>query len=522
MAISTQIEGRAARGQLRLAPPRLLSDEALAARVRAGDERAFEALYRRYRDRLYGYCASILRQPEDAEEALQSAMAGAFRSLTGVEERALEVRPWLYRIAHNQCISMLRRRPPLAAEALSGSETSPAQGPMERLETVEELAALREDLLTLPADQLGALVLRELSGLTHEQIAGVLDESPAGVKQLIYQARLGLTGMVEGRRMDCGEVRRRLSDGDGRVLRARGIGAHLRACPGCRAFRETNAARPRQLLALAAALPLAVAERILRAIQDASGGLGGGGGGAAAGTGAAASGALSGIGGGIGAKLAVVVAISAVGGSIVVGPGATRDHEPERQAPASAAAIRPASPAPVAGAGTTVAGGSGARYTPVPVSTKAAVPDSQAPPGASGPASPVAAPVAPSEPAPPAAGPASGPGSARARARASNPSPPVGAAPGPPARPGSPVGAPAQPLAPGQPGRGGLPAGVPDPPAATVPEAASPPAPVPAPAATAAPEVASPPASAPAPPAATEGVPATPGDPRPADRGVAQ
>jgi Sigma-70, region 4 len=394
---------------------------------------------------------------------------------------------------------------------------------MERLETVEELAALRQDLLTLPADQRGALVLRELSGLTHEQIADVLDESPAAVKQLIYQARLGLTGMAEGRRTNCGEVRRRLSDGDGRVLRARGIGAHLRACSGCRAFRETTAALPRQLAALTPVLPLAVAERILRAIEGASGGLGGGGGGAAAGTGAAASGALSGIGGGIGAKVAVVVAVSAAGGSIVVGPGATRDHEPEREAPASAAATRPASTAPVAGALRTFARGPGARYTRVPVGTKAATPDSQPQPGGSGPASsPVAASAAPAEPGSPAAGPPSAPGSARARARASIPSPPVGAAPGSPARPGIPVGAPAQPSAPGQPGRGGLPAGVPDPASATMPEAASPPETVPAPAATAAPEVASPPAGAPAPPGATEAAATTPGDPRPADRGVAQ
>lgn len=334
MAIDTEPGAGPGRGRLSLAPARLLSDEALAAGIRAGDERAFEVLYRRYHARLYAYCASILRQPEDAEEALQSAMAGAFRSLCGSEERAMAVRPWLYRIAHNQCISMLRRRPPVAALALSGSETSLAPSPLERLETAEELAVLREDLLKLPPDQRGALVMRELAGLTHEQIAGVLDQSTAGVKQLIYQARLGLAGMAEGRRTDCHEIRRRLSDGDGRVLRARGIGAHLRSCRGCREFRATTGALPRRLASLTPALPLALAERILRAIHGVSGGLGAGGGGASAA--AAACGAFSGLGG----KLAAVAAAGAAGGAIVVGPAAAPDPEPPRPAPPARSRLR--------------------------------------------------------------------------------------------------------------------------------------------------------------------------------------
>lgn len=337
MGTTAYSEEQGRRGPLRLAPLALLSDEALAGRVRAGDERAFEALYGRYRDRLYRYCASILRQPEDAEEALQSTMLGAYRSLVQSDERELVVRAWLYRIAHNQCIDLLRRRPAHAVTALSGLESSPDQGPAERLETADELARVREDLLSLPAGQRAALVLRELSGLSHEQIADVLDESAAGVKQIIYQARLTLTDMAEGRRMDCHEIRRRISDGDGRVLRSRSVGAHLRSCAGCTAFRTNTVARPGQLAAIAPALPLVAAERVLEAIRSAAGGLGGGGGAAAASAGAVSSGALSGFGGGLGAKLALVATASVVGGSIAAVPvviGNAR-RPPERQ-PAAA------------------------------------------------------------------------------------------------------------------------------------------------------------------------------------------
>ncbi len=85
MTTNTRTGRVTSRAPLRLAPVALLSDEALAERVRAGDERAFEVLYRRYQDRLHRYCGSILRQPEDAEEALQSTMLAAFRDLSGAE-----------------------------------------------------------------------------------------------------------------------------------------------------------------------------------------------------------------------------------------------------------------------------------------------------------------------------------------------------------------------------------------------------------------------------------------------------
>lgn len=407
MAITTELT-TAGRGEVRIAPPALLSDEALAARVRRGDERAFEALYHRYRDPLHRYCASILRQPEDAEEALQSVMVAAFRSLAGTEPRSLKVRPWLYRIAHNQCVGMLRRRPGHRAEALTGSEPSPSPGPAERLLAGEELARLREDLLALPADQRGALVMRELAGMSHGQIAEALGESAASVKQLIYQARTALHGMADGRGLDCHEVRRRVSDGDGRVLRSRSIGAHLRACEGCRIFREATSVRPGQLAALAPALPMGGADRILEAVLGLSGGLGGGGGGAligaGAGAGAAVGGGLPALGGGIGAKLAAVATAGVLGGSVIAIPvAADSARQPSPTRPAATAAGASLAPS----AGGSVAPG----VTPATVLARPRGPRPAAPPAEAVAARPADG-GAPARAAPGPAGPEPG-GSAR-------------------------------------------------------------------------------------------------------------
>src|SRR5215211_9400922 len=92
-----------------LGSSRLAGDSRLARLAARGDQRAFAAIFERYHQPLYRYCRSILANDEDAQDALQNTMAKVLQALPG-EERELALKPWLYRIAHNEAISMLRRR----------------------------------------------------------------------------------------------------------------------------------------------------------------------------------------------------------------------------------------------------------------------------------------------------------------------------------------------------------------------------------------------------------------------------
>ena len=103
-------------------------------------------------------------------------------------------------------------------------------------ESRERLRTLVADLATLSERQRSALVMRELSGLSHEQIAAALGTSSGAARQVVYEARQALLELEEGRGMECERVRMALSDGDGRRLRGRGVRAHLRGCQGCRDF----------------------------------------------------------------------------------------------------------------------------------------------------------------------------------------------------------------------------------------------------------------------------------------------
>ncbi len=95
----------------RSAPFGVLGDERLAQRAGAGDDRAFAVVYERYHHILYRYCRSILNGDADAQDALQSTFAAAFASLRS-GQRDAPLRPWLFRIAHNESISTVRRRRP--------------------------------------------------------------------------------------------------------------------------------------------------------------------------------------------------------------------------------------------------------------------------------------------------------------------------------------------------------------------------------------------------------------------------
>jgi RNA polymerase sigma factor (sigma-70 family) len=238
---------------------RLRREGVLRSRAARGDAAAFAAVYERHHQALYRYCRSILRHEEDAQDALQSTFARAFAALQD-ERRDFELKPWLFRIAHNEAISILRRRRETSELAdVPGEEGETEQRVSER----EELRMLRYDLADLPDRQRSALVLRELNGLSHTEIGAVLDLSPSAVKQSIFEARTALFSCREGREMPCHDVRRMLSDGDGRVLRGRGVRAHLRSCPECRRFKRDLAQRPAALRMLAPPLPTAGAAALL-------------------------------------------------------------------------------------------------------------------------------------------------------------------------------------------------------------------------------------------------------------------
>jgi RNA polymerase sigma factor (sigma-70 family) len=294
--------------------------------------RSIAAVYERYHQNLYRFCFSIVGNAEDAQDALQNAMLKAIRALPG-EQREIQLKPWLYRIAHNESIEVLRKRREEAG--IDPELVASSAGPEEAAAVRERLRRVLADLSELPERQRGALVMRELAGLGFGEIGEALGTSEATARQTVYEARLGLRQLEAGREMSCESVMRQISDADGRTMRRRDIRAHLRACAACRQFRDSIEDRSHDLAAIAP-LPAAASAGILHAL------LGGAGGQAGAGTGA---GAASTIGAGAGkavatsavlksaATVAVVAALGVGaadrGGVIDVGlpggGGATRD-----------------------------------------------------------------------------------------------------------------------------------------------------------------------------------------------------
>lgn len=297
------------------------SSARLTRAAAAGDPRAFEEIFRAYHQEIYRYCLAILHDVGDAEDAMQATMAAALRALPG-EEREIALKPWLYRVAHNEAISVLRRRrDSVAPEDLPESGEASAAEDAERR---ERLRALVTDLNALPERQRGALVMRELSGLEYEEIGAFLGCSEPAARQAVYEARLALRERSKGRDMSCEEARRAISDGDRRRLRGRKLKAHLASCEGCRDFQAAIDVRRDDFQALCPALPAAAASGMLAGLIGAASanaagtGAAAGGGAVAAGAGGGAAAGLAGAGGaaaglaGTGAAKVAAVAAAAV------------------------------------------------------------------------------------------------------------------------------------------------------------------------------------------------------------------
>ena len=164
-------------GRGRTAGLRFAGDDRLARLAAKGDPAAFAAIYRRYQSDLGRYCQAILGSREQAEDALQNTMISALKALPG-ETREIALRPWLYRVAHNESISLLRQRK--SFEEIDPELPEANSDPQPRAEAREGLAGLLRDLEALPERQRGALVMRELSDFSYEDIAASFDFSEGG------------------------------------------------------------------------------------------------------------------------------------------------------------------------------------------------------------------------------------------------------------------------------------------------------------------------------------------------------
>jgi RNA polymerase sigma factor (sigma-70 family) len=166
---------------------RTQSDRRLVRLVREGYESAFEEIVRRYGRALGRYAAGIVGAR--SEDVTQDAFSKALLALRR-DDTEIELRPWLYRIVRNTALNDLRDRPAAAvelAESIAAGRT-----PAETIEQREELAELMTRLRALPEAQRAAIVMRELEGLNHEEIAAALGLSGGGARQAIYRARRAL------------------------------------------------------------------------------------------------------------------------------------------------------------------------------------------------------------------------------------------------------------------------------------------------------------------------------------------
>src|SRR5471032_1789179 len=96
---------------------RLQSDERLIALIRRGQHAAFETLCSRYQARLLSFCRHMLGSREDAEDVLQEVFAAAYNAVLA-DEREINVRPWLYRIARNRSLNHLRRASAIGVDSM--------------------------------------------------------------------------------------------------------------------------------------------------------------------------------------------------------------------------------------------------------------------------------------------------------------------------------------------------------------------------------------------------------------------
>ncbi|MFI4990686.1 MAG: RNA polymerase sigma factor [Solirubrobacterales bacterium] len=338
---------------------RLQSDERLIALTRRGQHAAFEALCARYQTRLLSFCRHMLGSREDAEDVLQEVFAAAFNAVLA-DEREINVRPWLYRIARNRSLNHLRRASAVGVDSMDIHFADHGMSTGDRAIRRESFRELLSDVHDLPETQRTALLLREIDALSYEQIAHAMETTVPSVKSLLVRARISLAEAAEARKLSCAEVRLELGEvAEGLAKLSAPARRHVRGCERCRSFKKQLKENNHALAAILPVGPLLIFKKVLLAklglakLGSASAGSAQLAGGAGATVGAAgAAGAAGGASAGgiftVGAGALATKAVAGLAAAAIVGAGVAADqsshhrHHAARTASASASIARPA------------------------------------------------------------------------------------------------------------------------------------------------------------------------------------
>jgi RNA polymerase sigma-70 factor (ECF subfamily) len=173
-----------------------VDDAALVAAAQAGDRSALETLLRRHHDRLYAVCRRLTGSDADGADACQEAMISIVRGLARFDARS-SFGTWAYRVATNAALDELRRkrrRPEPEAELPEAWDGGPVSN--DGIGAVADRLDIDAALSRLPAEFRAPVVLRDLCGLSYEEIAEVLEIPPGTVRSRIARGRGALAGLL--------------------------------------------------------------------------------------------------------------------------------------------------------------------------------------------------------------------------------------------------------------------------------------------------------------------------------------
>ena len=175
----------------RASPARELNDRdpAIAravARAKSGDMDAIRFLYLRYKDNVYGYVLSILRDAHEAEDVTQTVFMKLISVIGKYEPGQAPFTAWILRVAHNVAIDSLRQRRPVPCEEVIEGWRLADDSSHERRRELEQA------LETLPEDQRDVVVLRHLLGLSPREIADRMGRTESSIHGLHHRARVAL------------------------------------------------------------------------------------------------------------------------------------------------------------------------------------------------------------------------------------------------------------------------------------------------------------------------------------------